>query len=187
MPLLRVLRRILVTLRDHLDRWLHPRRQALARKRLGEIAPSSVLFVCLGNVCRSPYAERSMSARVDGQITIRSAGFIGPDRSPPDDALRAALHRGLDHSDHRSRTLTAEMLASADAVFVFDRYNRKRLSGMNGAAMNRVFWLGDFDPEWDGKRAILDPWGKSTEEFARIFQRIDRCVDGAMAVISSAP
>ena len=42
--------------------------------------------------------------------------------------------------------------------------------------MDRAFWMGDLEPTWDGRRAILDPWGKPRDEFERVFDRIDRCV-----------
>ena len=110
-------------------------------------------------------------------MAAESAGFIGPGRAPPDTALEAARARGLDHQAHRSREITPEMLARAGAVFVFDRYNVARLRSLPGPIGAPVFWLGDLDPVWAGKRAIIDPWGKSPEEFDRTFERIDRCVD----------
>jgi protein-tyrosine-phosphatase len=76
------------------------------------------------------------------------------------------------------------MLTAADAVFVFDRFNVKRLRAAPGVRMDRVFWVGDFDPEWAGKRAVVDPWGKDTAEFERIFLRIERCVDEVAASLA---
>jgi protein-tyrosine-phosphatase len=49
-----------------------------------------------------------------------------------------------------------------------------------GAKADRILWLGDFDPEWAGKRAIADPWGKPVEEFQRTFERIERCVNAVV-------
>jgi len=134
-----------------------------------------VLFLCLGNVCRSPYGARVLSSK-DLGIEVDSAGFIGPDRAPPDDALAVASARGVDHADHRSKVLTPELLAEADVVFLFDRYNVSRLRRFKGTPPP-VYWLGDFDPEWTGKRAIIDPWGKSPEEFDLTFARIERCIE----------
>lgn len=138
------------------------------------LQPRICVFVCLGNVCRSPYAAR-VAAATDG-VSFDSAGFIGPDRSPPDAALRVALQRGVDHSDHRSKILTPELADRADALFVFDRYNVARMKAAFPQQLKRTFWLGDFDPVWSGKRAIIDPWGKSDGEFDITFERIERCV-----------
>ncbi|HSM05948.1 MAG TPA: hypothetical protein VK858_15120 [Longimicrobiales bacterium] len=176
MELLMTPRRILVWLRDRLHQALHPRRRRRALERLADQRPRAVLFVCLGNVCRSPYAERVLVPGPDGRPAVESAGFIKPGRTPPDNALLVARERGVEHGDHRSQTLTPEMLARAEAVFFFDRYNRADLLRAPGVHPERLYWLGDFDPEWAGRRAILDPWGKDEAEFHRVFARIERCI-----------
>ncbi len=114
---------------------------------------------------------------------VDSAGFIGPGRPPPDTALEVARSRGIEHANHRSKTLTPELLESADVVFLFDRFNVARLRRFGGRAPRRVFWLGDFDPMWAGKRAIIDPWGKPRKEFERTFERIERCIDEVARVL----
>lgn len=181
MPLAR-LRSALVAVRDRLDARLHPGRRARASERLRALQPSSILFLCLGNVCRSPYGAHVLSAR-SMNVLVDSAGFIGPDRAPPDMALEVARARGIDHADHRSKALTEELMSGAEAIFLFDRGNVARLRKFAGPDMSRVFWLGDFDPEWAGKRAIIDPWGKPREEFDRTFERIERCVDEVVRVL----
>ncbi|MDZ7781371.1 MAG: hypothetical protein U5R14_15770 [Gemmatimonadota bacterium] len=170
------LRSRLVAARDALDGKLHPSRKARASTRLAELAPESVLFLCLGNVCRSPYGARVLAERLPG-VRVDSAGFIGPDRAPPELAQDVARARGVDHADHCSKTLTPELLAATDVVFLFDRGNVRRLRRFGGMPPGRVFRLGDFDPVWTGKRAIIDPWGKPREEFDRTFGRIERCVE----------
>lgn len=181
MPLAR-LRSALVAVRDRLDARLHPGRRAKATERLRALQPTSILFLCLGNVCRSPYGERVLAAR-SPHLRVDSAGFIGPDRAPPDTAQEVAQARGVDHADHQSKVLTQELLSEAEAIFLFDRFNVARLRQFAGPDMKRVFWLGDFDPEWAGKRAIIDPWGKPREEFDRTFARIERCVDEVVRVL----
>ena len=176
MKLLQAPRRAAVRLRDRIDAGLHSRRRERALERLASIRPESVLFICLGNVCRSPYAERVLTSLGTPGVAITSAGFIKPGRPPADLAMEVASRRGIDHSDHRSRVVTADDLREADAVFFFDRFNKARLRGAEGVRMDRVFWMGDLEPTWGGRRAILDPWGKPREEFERVFDRIDRCV-----------
>ena len=183
MSLLNAPRRFLVRARDSLDRKLYPKRRERARERLESLAPGSVLFVCLGNVCRSPYAERLAAKKAKGALTADSAGFIGPGRPPPDYAIQAALGRGLDHADHRSTTLSGDMLEEAGAVFLFDRHNARRLRAAGMFRKDKVFWLGDFDPTWVGRRAIPDPWGKSLEEFEATFERIERCIDALLEAL----
>jgi protein-tyrosine phosphatase len=176
MELLRGARRLLVRLRDRVHEALHPGRRRRALRRLERRRPGAVLFVCLGNVCRSPYAERVLQRGTGGTATVESAGFIKPGRTPPDTALLVAGERGIQHGDHRSRVVTREMLERADAVFFFDRFNRADLLRTPGVSRDRLYWLGDLDPTWEGRRAILDPWGKDEAEFHRVFARIERCV-----------
>lgn len=178
------LRQQLVSVRDALDRRLHPRRQARATERLQNLAPESILFVCLGNVCRSPYGEWVLTNRGPDWIRVDSAGFIFPGRPPPDTAIEVARARGVDHSSHRSKVVSAELLTNADVVFVFDRFNVARLRQTRSCRMDRVIWLGDLDPLWSGKRAIIDPWGKASEDFHRTFERIERCLDRVQAALS---
>ena len=187
MSLLHPARRTPVRVRDHLDGTLHPRRRERAVSRLQELRPRSVLFLCLGNVCRSPYAERVLASLEPAGVEIRSAGFIKPGRPAADLALEVAAARGIDHSDHRSRLVTREDMETADAVFFFDRHNKARLREYGFARWDRAFWLADLEPDWGGRRAILDPWGKPREEFERVFDRIDRCVHELDRLIPPAP
>lgn len=177
------LRALIVAGRDLVDARRHPSRHATAMRRLGALRPRSLLFVCLGNICRSPYAEVAMRAKV-GDLTIGSGGFILPGRQPPIEALMSATSRGVRHESHRSRLVTAAEAANSDAVMVFDRFNvrdlRRHKLLSTGA---HLFWLGDFDPLWSGKRAIVDPWGGSPDDFDRTFTRIDRCLDQIATVL----
>jgi protein-tyrosine-phosphatase len=178
------LRQALVSVRDAIDGHLYRRRRARALQRMGRLKPASLMFVCLGNVCRSPYAERVASRSAPRSVIIASGGFIRPGRTPPDRALEAASARGVEHSDHRSRVVNDALLAQAGAIFVFDRFNARDVRSTGRPSADRVFWLGDFDPEWTGKRAIIDPWGRSLSEFSTTFERIERCVESMLTTLS---
>lgn len=205
-------RRALARLRDQT---LHPWRRRRARARLRALPPPrNVLFLCLGNVCRSPYAEyrfRALAAaRGHDTLTVDSAGFIGPGRAPAELALDAARARGIDTGTHRSRVVDDALFAAADLIVLVDAAHGRRLrrlhrsaeaarGGGTGAteatggpvAATRTrpatVVLGDLDPEPARRRRIRDPWGQEPEIFERVFDRLDRCLEAlAELVLPSA-
>jgi len=138
----------------------------------------SVVFVCLGNVCRSPYAAASLQRRLAGRtVEVDSVGFMGPNRPPPEVAVDVARENGVDHSAHRSHLASLAQLDAASLVFIFDRGNLRRLRALGFYSPERTLYLGDLDPIWGGKRPIWDPWGRPREAFELTFRRIDRCLE----------
>ena len=53
-------------------------------------------------------------------------------------------------------------------------------------AVGSAGFIVRIDPQWSGRRAIVDPWGKPVEEFARTFARIERCIDEVVRAVSLA-
>jgi len=86
----------------------------------------------------------------------------------------AASKRGVHLEAHRSRTLSALLLAAHDMAIVVDPAMRRALQARGG--VERVFVLGDFDPDRIASRAIRDPMGASADVFRTCYDRIDRCV-----------
>lgn len=183
-------RRIARAVRWLPDRLLHPlrRRSALAQLR-EQPAPRHILWVCHGNICRSPYAAaaftRELSPEVRSQMTVRSGGFIGPNRPPPSEALRVAARRGLDLSGHRSRLVTAEAVNDADLIVVMDPRQRRAVHTAFGKPHRELLVLGDLDPRPVERRAIRDPFGQPEEIFSDSFDRLDRCINAIVAAIRS--
>jgi protein-tyrosine phosphatase len=184
------LRRMLVSLRHLFDRLCHAPRRNASVKRLQAVGARrsirSVLFVCLGNVCRSPYAASSLRKAMDGErMHADSAGFMGPGRNPPDRAIEAAAERGVHHAAHVSKLVSREMIERADAIFVFEASHARKLRELSDKRSAPVFLLPDFDSVWAGKRLIADPWGRSLEDFRRTFARIDRCLDTVRSALTN--
>lgn len=171
------------------DRILHPlQRRRLERRLRREDVPDTLLFVCLGNICRSPYAEKAFeraSAGWSRSPRAVSAGFVGPDRPSPETAREVAQARGVDLSGHRSRQLTGDLLAAATVVFVMEPVQRKAIRRKTGR--DDVHLLGDLDPQWAGRRAIRDPVEQPREVFEEVFERIDRIVERLAWLLSGEP
>ena len=155
------------------------------------MVPRSLLFVCHGNICRSPYAEaatRAAFARLQHAPAVASGGLIGPDRPSPQEAVLAARERGLDLADHRSQLVTAASAAQADLVLVMDTAQRHTLHTMFRVPMSRLMLLGDLDPVAITTRAIPDPVEQPLDAFRSCYDRIDRCVSAlAGALRGGAP
>src|SRR3954451_958492 len=80
----------------------------------------TILFVCTGNICRSPMAEGLFrhAVRGRGDYRVLSAGVGAVDGQPDSDhAVRALKELGIDIGKHRSRHLTGELVQQADYIF----------------------------------------------------------------------
>ena len=158
------------------DQVLHGRRRRAAPRRLRRLpSPKSVLFICLGNICRSPYAAAMARRLLPAGVKVESAGFIGPGRPSPAEAVAAAGERGVDLAAHRSQSVTPEILRSTDLVVVMDRAQRDRIASAWPALSGRTVLLGDLDPEPIARRAIPDPVEQPLEAFRACYARVERC------------
>jgi Protein-tyrosine-phosphatase len=163
------------------------RRQALHTLRTS-LGPGTVVFICHGNICRSPFAEGIFRKRL-GSVgiflirAIRSAGFVGPDRSSPPAALESAMKFGVDMTAHRSALINNELAREANLLVTMSaeqaRDLRKRFPSSNAL----ILVLGDLDPFPIETRTIRDPWRCPPEVFDASYARIDRCVQELVAAI----
>ena len=158
------------------DRLLHPLRRRRARDRLRDTAVTGpVLFVCHGNICRSPYAERVFLRHPATRLPATSAGFTGPGRHSPDTAIRVAAERSIELASHTSRLVTDALLRRAGLVVVMEP--RQSLFLRSRYGVGRALVLGDLDPGPILRRAVRDPIFQSAEVFRSVYDRIDRCVE----------
>jgi len=137
----------------------------------------SFLFVCLGNVCRSPFAE-GLALRQIGHRRAFSAGhYPVSGRRPPELALAAAQGFGVDLASHRSRVLSRRMLDEADAVFVFDEQNYEALVSRHPDAAERAHLLGALSHE--GPLHIADPFGGPPSSYEAVYGQIAGAIAAA--------
>ncbi len=118
-----------------------------------------VLFVCTGNICRSPLAssllERALKER-GLELTVSSAGTGAWDGAPASEgAYLVGLERGLDLSGHRARLLTRELVDQADLILTMARHHRARVDELGGEG--KVFVLGEYAGK--GGDEVSDPFG----------------------------
>jgi protein-tyrosine phosphatase len=146
-----------------------------------------VLFVCLGNICRSPTAEgvfRLTVARAGlaDAIAIDSAGthayHVG---EPPDTrAQEAAARRGIDLSPLRGRRVSAEDLTDFDYVLAMDRENYRNLLAIcPHEYQDRVAMLMDFASDRP-EEEVPDPYYGGSGGFDRVLDMIEDAAEGLL-------
>lgn len=189
--MIRRLRRLARQTLNRIDRLLHPwRRRRAVRGLTRDGRPGSLLVVCYGNICRSPYAAARLRELVDVQgdasFTVESAGFILPGRKCPEIARKIARRRGIDLEEHRSRVVDRAMLDRAGVVLVMTPEQRRQIRrDVASAGSPPVLLLGDFDEQAPPRRMILDPYGQSETVFSDVFDRIDRCCRGVSRTLGA--
>ena len=147
-------------------------------------ARASVLFVCLGNICRSPLAEAALRAeaeRIGLDVDVDSAGtghwHVG---EPPDERAQAvALRNGVDISHMRGRQVTAADFRRFDHVVALDADNRAVLAALRPAdATAELSLLLDHVPGRAGE-AVADPYYGDEDGFDRTWADV---TEGARAL-----
>ncbi|QEG41651.1 low molecular weight protein-tyrosine-phosphatase [Roseimaritima ulvae] len=137
-----------------------------------------VLFVCLGNICRSPTGEavlRQVAAAQNAELAIDSAGTIGAHAGEPADArMRQAASRRGYQLDSLARQVTRQDLRDHDLVIAMDRQNYNDLLNLAGGAGDRICMLSDFlDDLQDWPQDVPDPYYGGSDGFEYVLDMIE--------------
>jgi protein-tyrosine phosphatase len=153
----------------------------------GPVAPGAVLFVCLGNICRSPVAAAVMRARLDAAglasaVRVDSAATHAYRIDSPahPETRRLAELRGYDLGGHRARLVVPGDFNHFELILAMDRQNLAALSALAPAeADGRLQLLMDFAPGL-GVQEVPDPYGGPPEGFVRALDLIEAGVNGML-------
>lgn len=151
--------------------------------------PYRVLFVCMGNICRSPTAEamlRDMAKQrgLDAALSIDSAGTHGYHIGKPPDkrSVKAAKKRGLSMAGIRSRAFSADDFNRYDLILAADRQNYHDIEAQRPAGnLTEVKMILDFLPEDCGLTAIdevPDPYSGGNSGFERVLDLLELACTG---------
>src|SRR5712691_10989728 len=138
----------------------------------------TILFVCTGNVCRSPMAEGifRQAVRGRGNYRVLSAGLGALEGQPPSMyAVQAVKELGIDISDQRSRALTPEMVQQADYIFGMTHSHIDTVMLLYPQAAEKTFLLREFDETLDFfEKDISDPIGGSYDVYLDCRDQIEQ-------------
>ena len=147
---------------------------------------TTVLFVCMGNICRSPTAEGVFKALVNKHkelnVKVDSCGTIGYHAGEPSDprSVNAAKIRGYDLSQIRARKLTKEDLENFDHVLVMDNENYVNTTGLANGQKNlidKVKLFMDFSESYTVEE-VPDPYYGGSNGFDHVIDLIEDASNG---------
>ena len=146
---------------------------------------TKILFVCLGNICRSPIAEAVLKDKIrkrglEGKFLVESKATsdeeIGNPVYPP--AARELERRGLGAFRHRAEQVKKSDYAAFDLIICMDHGNLAFLRRLfNGDPLGKVHLLGEYSSHGE----IADPW--YTGKFAECFDEIERGCEALLDVL----
>jgi RpiB/LacA/LacB family sugar-phosphate isomerase len=138
----------------------------------------TILFICTGNVCRSPMAEalfrRAAAGR--GEFRVFSAGLGAVDGQPPTaHSVTAMRELGMDISGQRSRMLTTDLVRQADYIFGMTHSHVDTIALLYPPAAEKTFLLREFDDTLEEfEKDISDPIGGSYEVYENCRDQIEQ-------------
>lgn len=158
--------------------------------------PKSVLFVCKGNICRSPFAEH-LALKLQGEgivsgMKFGSAGLEVPKPiSSPKDAIQGARPYGIHLENHRSQAISLELVESYDMIIAMEVWQYTALRSSFERHHEKLFLLPLLDPKelttYRGYAAfnVQDPYGGPPRAFAECFERVSTCLKGLLTTVGS--
>ncbi|OQY14453.1 MAG: hypothetical protein B6I30_00390 [Desulfobacteraceae bacterium 4572_187] len=134
----------------------------------------NIVFVCTGNICRSPMAEGFLRYKWHqterDDISVSSMGTQGLNNSPPTEYAQAVCKtNGFDISYHRSRSLKGKELLKSDLILCMEPVHKRFIQIFFPWYEERVGLLGAWPDRENRKSSIEDPMGGSYKKYLKIF------------------
>lgn len=145
-----------------------------------------ILFVCFGNICRSPMAELMFKRMLDeaglNNTHVSSAGIQAlPGNHSPSEAVKVMAEIGLDLRGHRARPVRPGMDREYDLILLMDKTNLRGFLTLFPMAKGKCHLLGAFSCK-EKDQDIADPFGRSIVQYRRCRRLI---TDSLLALINT--
>ena len=141
-----------------------------------------VLFVCTGNICRSPLAEALLRRLGEARalaIEVGSAGTGAWDGAPASEgAYLVGLEQGLDLSGHKARLLSRDLVEQADLILTMARHHRARVDELGGGG--RAFVLGEYAGRALADAEVSDPFGGDLDVYRDTYAELEKLITAAL-------
>ena len=166
--------------------------------RLGSGAPPtlpsearSFVFVCFGNLMRSPMAEamlkRALAEHGIDDVEVKSAGIHAKaGREAHEWAIAAGHELGIPLDQHRAEPLTADMVSGSDVLFAMDYANVVELISLYPEAKGKIFLLSGYAEGSARNREIPDPYFGDLEQTRKCYSLVKECIDRLASEIAGS-
>ncbi len=146
-----------------------------------------LLFVCMGNICRSPMAQGVLEQRLyeeqlEDQVQVDSAGthHYHTGESPDRRGVAAARRRGIEIGGQRARAVRDDDFMEFDLILAMDSNNERELRAICPPYYgDRVKLVMDFAPDLR-EREIPDPYYVGGQGFEKVLNMLELCMEGLM-------
>ncbi|WP_291618740.1 low molecular weight protein-tyrosine-phosphatase [Colwellia sp.] len=145
----------------------------------------SVLFVCMGNICRSPSAEAVFRHKMNAQgltLKVDSAGTLGAHakEKPDHRAQKAGVARGYSFDGIKARKVTVQDFTDFDLILAMDHDNVEELKKVApAAALDKIHLLLDFAVDHEEEQ-VPDPYYGGAKGFDYVLDLVEAASDGLL-------
>ena len=144
---------------------------------------SNVLFVCIGNICRSPFAQGLFTKLICQEgykgFHAESAGLLAlPGNSATFLAQKVAVEHGVDLTGHKAKRLSQELVDWAEMILVMEKAHKDELLADFPEATDKTFLMRRFARFGSRNRGIADPYGLQYDAYRFCYLDIEDAVSG---------
>lgn len=134
---------------------------------------NKILIVCIGNICRSPTAERLLQKKMP-HLQISSAGLKALAGKDADlQAIRTALRHGLIIAGHTARQLTPAMCGEADLILVMEPQHIDMVADVLPSARSKTMLFA----QWLPQKSIPDPYMQTEAFFETVYRKLEEAAE----------
>lgn len=153
--------------------------------------PSNILFVCVGNICRSPFAHGLFTKRINQNghegLYAESAGLLAlPGNSATYLAQKVAAEYGVDLAGHKAKPISQKLVDWSDLILVMEKSHKDVLIANFPGATDKSFLIRRFGRFGAQNRGIADPYGLQYDAYRFCFLDIEDAVSGLIEFLITA-